>query len=206
MAARDSPSSTRPAPGLVYSTYLFGFQDGALQIAVDGSGNAYLTGSSPLADIPTTPDAYSPTPGDFQVPFYLAVFGKGNLLYATYFGGANTVNLGSFAGIAGSITIAPETGAGSVYLGGFSSADDFPSRRAPSSRPTPADPRTRGPSSSTSRRSDREAEAVPGGSRCCDGPPGRGCPAASAVLSKAARNAGCRERPLTVMSNYAAHE
>jgi hypothetical protein len=115
---------------LVYSTY-FGAPDAVLQtgpdaIAVDSAGRAYVAGVTG-SGLPTTPNAYSRVPGNYQVPFFVAAFGKGNLVYSTYFGGANSIcfqGLGCFT--AGSITIAPQVVAGAVYLGGTTSANIFP--------------------------------------------------------------------------------
>jgi hypothetical protein len=78
--------------GLVYSTYLggtsgTGFASGAA-IAVDGAGNAYVTGETTSPDFPTTP-------GGYQVALALvdAFVTKLNatgtaLLYSSYFGGS----------------------------------------------------------------------------------------------------------------------
>jgi hypothetical protein len=54
-----------PAPsgaaGLVYSSYLGGSSnDSGAAIAVDGAGNAYLTGVTGTADYPTTTGAFQP--------------------------------------------------------------------------------------------------------------------------------------------------
>ncbi|CAN5342623.1 hypothetical protein BH09PLA1_BH09PLA1_00580 [soil metagenome] len=52
-----SPSGS----SLVYSTYLGGnFYDGAMGIAVDPTGNAYVTGSTNSSGFPTTPGAFQP--------------------------------------------------------------------------------------------------------------------------------------------------
>lgn len=122
--AEFNPSGT----ALAYSTYFGGNGDELPTIAVDGSGDAYVTGVSSAGDIPTTPDAYQPTPGNFAEPFWLAVFGPGgaDLLYATYFGGAGSINAGGTSGVTGDITMAPEVVNGAIYLGGYTSADSFP--------------------------------------------------------------------------------
>jgi hypothetical protein len=127
--AEFNPAGT----GLVYATY-FGGNNGASNfdnpegIAVGSNGDAYITGGAGNQDIPTTPGSYSPAPGDFANPYYLAVFGKGDLLYATYFGGTgSSVCIGAFCGfLTGEMTIAPNVSGRNVYLGGFTAADNFP--------------------------------------------------------------------------------
>ncbi len=74
---------------LVYSTFLGGSGvDVALGIAVNGSGNAYLTGNTGSTDFPTTPGAYQTTnPGNTEA-FVARVNATGSaLVYATYLGG-----------------------------------------------------------------------------------------------------------------------
>lgn len=128
--AEINPTGT----GLIYSTYFGGYDangdyDGPDSVAVDTSGHAYVTGTAGAKDIPTTAGAYSRTPGNFTFPFYLAVFGKGNLLYASYFGGTSQRCLPGtipVCGVAGGMTVAPEAGSGSVYLGGTTASTEFP--------------------------------------------------------------------------------
>lgn len=111
---------------LVYSTY-FGGTDYPTGIATDGHGHAYVVGDVDTGGtIPTTSDAYSQSPGNFSTPFFAAAFGTGNLLYSTYFGGAGSLSLGIISAVTGKIAIAPEVTGRTVYLGGFTSATNFP--------------------------------------------------------------------------------
>ncbi len=88
---------------LVYSTYLGGSQnDQGFGIAVDSSGNAYVTGVTESADFPTTPGAFDvtyngndprcvPDPGSPCVAdaFVTKLNASGSrLVYSTYLGGA----------------------------------------------------------------------------------------------------------------------
>jgi hypothetical protein len=85
------------APSLVYSTLLGGSGlDSAVGIAVDGSGNAYISGATFSTDYPTTAGAFDTTyagSGDFMVT-KVNPTGSG-LVYSTYLGG--TGNEASFA-------------------------------------------------------------------------------------------------------------
>ncbi|MGI8858086.1 MAG: SBBP repeat-containing protein [Thermomicrobiales bacterium] len=89
--------------GLVYSTYLSGtgaLPTGAAGIAIDGAGNAYLTGGTNDPTFPTTPGAYQRTfrGGGDTVPFVTKMNATGNaLVYSTYLGGSI---VGSESGIA----------------------------------------------------------------------------------------------------------
>ena len=55
-------SKLDPTGALVYSTYLGGTDyEYGFGVAVDGDGNAYITGSTDSTDFPTTSDAVSYT-------------------------------------------------------------------------------------------------------------------------------------------------
>jgi hypothetical protein len=78
---------------LVYSTYLGGSrQDYGYGIAVDGSGNAYLTGQTRSTDFPTTAGAFQTTFGGGGLDAFVAKIdpsqaGAASLVYSTYLGG-----------------------------------------------------------------------------------------------------------------------
>src|SRR5207244_9966715 len=80
---------------LVYSTYLgngevfgLGFNE-VIAIAVDGSGNAYVTGNTSSTNFPTTPGAFQPTSSGGQQAFVTKLNASGSgLVYSTYLGGA----------------------------------------------------------------------------------------------------------------------
>jgi hypothetical protein len=73
---------------LRYSTYLGGSgDDSANGIAVDASGNTYVTGYTYSSDFPATPGAYAHQPSSGQNVFVAKLGPTGsNLVYATYLG------------------------------------------------------------------------------------------------------------------------
>src|SRR5579864_1066820 len=116
-------------PGLV----CYGAIPAASAIAVDPSGNVWLTGRTTTASIPVTPDAIqssfiSSTCGTFKIPpgiyvpincgdaFVLKLDPTGNVLYATYLGGQ---------GDDGGLAIAVDR-SGNVYITGYTGSSDFP--------------------------------------------------------------------------------
>jgi hypothetical protein len=74
---------------LVYSTYLGGSNsDAGNGIAVDGAGNAYVTGTTSSTDFPTTPGAYQAANPGTNDAFVAQVNATGaSLVYGTYLGG-----------------------------------------------------------------------------------------------------------------------
>ena len=114
---------------LVYSTYFGGAGDDTVSgIAVDGSGNVYMTGNTSTMNLPTSPGAFQATYGGYiTLPFLIeysfgdAFVGKMNpsgsaLLYLSYLGGeAND----------GGLAIAIDA-PGNAYVTGFTDSRLFP--------------------------------------------------------------------------------
>jgi hypothetical protein len=103
---------------LLYSTYLGGSSgDGGSGIAVDASGNVYVTGGTASSDFPTTSGAFQTTFGGVADVFVskLNAFGSA-LLYSTYLGGSGG---DSSAGI-------KVDASGNAYAIGLTSSSDFP--------------------------------------------------------------------------------
>jgi hypothetical protein len=105
----------------VYSTYLGGSsEDKAYGIAVDGSGNAYITGYTSSADFPVTPGVIQTTyPGsqNSSAVFVTKLAPAGDhLIYSTWLGGANN-DQGN--GIAVDL-------AGNAYIVGSAASPSFP--------------------------------------------------------------------------------
>jgi hypothetical protein len=119
VGAYDHSRSLVIDPTLTYSTQLGGsFRDEADAIAVDGSGNAYITGNATSTDFPTR--------GAFQGTLQNSSFGNAfvtklnatgtALVYSTYLGGT-----GGETGTG----IAVDS-AGNAYLSGSTGSIDFP--------------------------------------------------------------------------------
>ena len=104
-----------PTGALVYSTYL-GTEARGSAIAVDGSGNAYLTGvAQSAASFPTTPGAFQ-TNGAGAFVAKLSADGS-TLVFSTFLSGHN--GWGNGNGIALDAT-------NNVYVTGWTTATDFP--------------------------------------------------------------------------------
>jgi hypothetical protein len=117
---------TRPLvidPVLAYSTYLGGSgNDGAFAIAVDTSGNAYVTGFTDSSDFPTTPGALQTTFGGVTDAFVSKLNAAGSaLVYSTYLGGSGKeMGFGDVGyGIAVDVS-------GNAYVTGRTASSDFP--------------------------------------------------------------------------------
>ena len=126
--------------GLLYATYIGGHSDDrGYGIAVDGSGQAYVTGSTASANFPLASPISSTLKGGKDA-FVLKINSSGNLLvYSTYLGGTNT-DLGYAIAVdtSGNAYVASDTySADSPVLGGaqitFGGAQDaFAAKFGPS--------------------------------------------------------------------------
>jgi hypothetical protein len=125
--------------GLLYSTYLAGTTyyngDGGYEtgqaIAVDGSGNAYVTGYTRSLDFPTK-NAFQPVYGGgygdaFVAELNPALSGTASLLYSSYLGGSGPENLASSNSIMAGIAVGT---AGRIYLTGATNSRNFPTANA----------------------------------------------------------------------------
>ena len=107
---------------LVYSTYLGGsadLRDRGSDIAVDASGNAYVTGSAGSTDFPTaSPIQPNKSGGGLVDAFVTKLNAAGSALaYSTYLGGSGLFETGN--------SIAVDT-SGNAYVTGFTESTDFP--------------------------------------------------------------------------------
>jgi hypothetical protein len=115
--------------GIVYSTFLSGSnEDTARYVAVDISGNAYVTGMAGSRDFPTTPGAFQtvdnrPSPSILNGSFFVTKLNSTGtaLLYSTFLDGedSGTAGFNILAGIA----IDP---LGNAYVTGTAGSADFP--------------------------------------------------------------------------------
>ncbi len=110
---------------LIYLTYLGGSADDvAASIAVDGSGNAYLTGWTASPDFPVTVNALyphiggTPTRVGYSSDAFVAELNPGgsNLVFSTYLGGTTSD---------GGNSIALDS-ANNIYVTGYASSTNFP--------------------------------------------------------------------------------
>ncbi len=62
-------------------------EDAALALAVDASGQAFITGSSNSTDLPVSSDALQAQPGGDRDAFIVQLNGGGALVYSSYLGG-----------------------------------------------------------------------------------------------------------------------
>jgi Beta-propeller repeat len=101
---------------LLYLAYLGGSgNDSGRGVAVDASGNAYVTGITASSDFPTTSGAFSTVFTGTQEAFVSKLSPTGQIQYSTYLGG------GSDSGFAIAVDIAD-----AVYIAGQTASVSFP--------------------------------------------------------------------------------
>jgi hypothetical protein len=107
-------------PSVSYATYLGGTaEDDGYAIAVDGSGNAYVTGQTKSTDFPTKNALYGTNAGGFDV-FVTELSATGALVYSTYVGGS-----GDDSGNAIALD-----GSGDAFVAGGTGSSNFPTKGA----------------------------------------------------------------------------
>jgi hypothetical protein len=118
----DNGFVSKLSPGgtaLLYSTFLGGGNGGSCTaIAVDGGGNAYVTGTTAATNFPVTPGAFQTVTGGGGDLFVTKLNPTGTaLVYSTYLGGNQTENPGD--------QIAVDS-AGDAYVTGNTTSANFP--------------------------------------------------------------------------------
>ena len=117
----------------VYSTYLGGHEeDHGYGIAVDSSGNAYVTGCTHSSDFPTTWNALYPTHGGgWYDAFIFKLSADGSqALYSTYLGGNDPDYVGEgrpYSEMGFGIAV---DSSGNAYVTGNTQSSDFPTLNA----------------------------------------------------------------------------
>ncbi len=107
---------------LTYSTYLGGSSnDLATGVALDSSGNAYMTGITISSNFPTTSSVFQKTSGGGDDSFVAEVKSDGStLLYSTLLGGSGNDD---------ALGIAVD-GTGDAYIAGSTNSSNFPTANA----------------------------------------------------------------------------
>ncbi|MBI5430313.1 MAG: SBBP repeat-containing protein [Nitrosomonadales bacterium] len=103
---------------MLYSTYLGGsLDDEGNAIAIDASGNAYVTGYTSSTNFPTTATPFQTAAGGLMDVFVSKLDATGaTLLYSTYLGGGSDE-------IAYGVAV---DGSGNAYVGGYTYSTNFP--------------------------------------------------------------------------------
>jgi hypothetical protein len=114
---------------LVYSTFLGGKDgDGGFAIAVDTSGNAFLTGFTYSPDFPTTSGALQRSLRGSSDAFVTKLNSSGSgLLYSTFLGGSGSEDSHAIFSRLGGIAVDPS---GNAYVTGTTDSTDFPTVNA----------------------------------------------------------------------------
>jgi predicted extracellular nuclease len=104
-------------PVLVYSTYHGGsLGDRGIDIALDASSNAYITGRVDSSNFPSSAGAYDTAANGASDAFVSKFSPTGVLLYSTYIGGTGTDESGGIA----------VDGAGNAYITGRTTSINYP--------------------------------------------------------------------------------
>jgi hypothetical protein len=108
---------------LVYSTYLGGgMTEEGHGIAVDGAGNAYVTGRTSSTNFPTVAPFQTTNAGILTDAFVAKINAAGStLLYSSYLGGPGGISTGHDEGNGIAVD-----GAGNAYLVGMTTSPSFP--------------------------------------------------------------------------------
>jgi len=113
---------------ILYSTFIGGARvDNARAIAVDGFGNAYITGYTLSPDFPSL-NALQPVYGVGGDAFVTKLNGAGALVYSTFLGGSADENIGLISDLTPSCGIAVDT-RGFAYVTGKTASQNFPVAR-----------------------------------------------------------------------------
>lgn len=108
--------------GLIYSTYLGGSVSSLVAaLAIDSSGNAYVTGGTQDIDFPTTAGAFQTAVKKSAVNLYSNFVAKVNptgtaLVYSTYLAGSGSESTGGIA----------VDSSGTAFIAGATTSTDFP--------------------------------------------------------------------------------
>jgi hypothetical protein len=118
LVSRDAFVSKFSANGaIVYTTILSSSADDSGQaIAVDSTGNVYVAGTTEGSDFPATPGAWQTVSGGGEDGFAAKLDSNGNLVCASYIGGAGN-------DVATGIAIDKS---GNAYISGYTSSVGFP--------------------------------------------------------------------------------
>jgi len=118
LASRDAFVTKFGANGAIVYTTIFSSSadDSGQAIAVDSTGNVYVAGTTEGADFPVTPGAWQTVSGGGEDGFAAKLDSNGNLVYASYIGGAGNE-------VATGMAI---DNCGNAYISGYTSSVGFP--------------------------------------------------------------------------------
>ena len=95
---------------LLYLVYLGGgANDSGRGVAVDASGNAYITGITASTNFPVTSGAFSTTLAGLQEAFVTKLSSIGQIEYSTYLGGGSDAGFGIAVDATGAVYVAGQT-------------------------------------------------------------------------------------------------